>query len=167
VDKKSLDLEDGLVPKDRRKALQSLRYDVRYWYLQAWEFGAALDLSTVGMVWFHTEDPTAELPIPRSSALSVRPMSNLLKPFGIPSKAWSKRPPQPLRDPTTHGPYQLHGQINGELVYDELGAMPNVIGSWISTAKGTRRLQYEELAKAKGISDLVTNCDETKLRATI
>jgi hypothetical protein len=167
VDKKLLDLEDGPIPKNQRKALQSLGYDVRYWYLQAWEFGAALDLSTVGMVWFRTKDQTAELPIPRSSALPVRPMSNLLKPFGIPSKAWSRRAPQPLRAATTHGPCRLHGQINGELVYDELGAMPNIIGSWISTAKGTRRLQYEELAKAKGINDLVTNCDETKMRATI
>jgi hypothetical protein len=35
VDKKSLDLEDGSVPKDRQKVLQSLGYDVRYWFLQA------------------------------------------------------------------------------------------------------------------------------------
>jgi hypothetical protein len=61
----------------------------------------------------------------------------------------------------------LKGQINGELVYDELGAMPNSVRSWIHTTKGTRRLQYEELAKAKGINDLVTDCDDSKLRTTI
>jgi hypothetical protein len=167
VAKESLDHEDGPVPKDQRKCLQRLGYDVRYWYLQAWEFGAALDLSTVCMVWYHSNDPTAKMPSPRSSALPVRPMSNLLKPFGIPSKAWSRRPSKPVNGSTNQGPCQLLGHIDGEPVYDELGAMPNLIGSWITTEKGTRRLQYEELAKAKGINDLLTSCDGTTTRVTI
>jgi hypothetical protein len=45
--------------------------------------------------------------------------------------------------------------------------MPNVVGSWISTQKGIRRLQYEELAKAKGIKDLVKSCEDKALRSTI
>jgi hypothetical protein len=167
INKELLDHEDGPVPKTQRKLLQKLGYDVRYWYLPAWEFGAALDLSTVSMVWYKTDDPMAVMPIPRSSALPVRPMSNLLKPFGIPSKAWSRREPKALLGSPSRGPCRLRGQINGELVYDELGAMPNAVGSWISTAKGTRRLQYEELAKAKGINELLANCEDTKLRTTI
>jgi hypothetical protein len=67
----------------------------------------------------------------------------------------------------SQGPCRLTGQINGELVYDKLGAMSNVVGSWISTAKGTRRLQYKELAKANGINELLSNCEDTKLRTTI
>jgi hypothetical protein len=96
VNKEALDQDDGPLPKTHRKILQKLGYDVRYWYLNAWEFGAALDLSTLCMVWYRTEDPTAEMPAPRSSALPVRPMSNLLKPFGVPTKAWAKRPPRPI-----------------------------------------------------------------------
>jgi hypothetical protein len=96
-------------------------------------------------------------------------MSNLLKPFGIPSKAWARRQAKPSHGPTKQGPCQIHRQINGEPVYDELGAMPNNVGSWIATVKGTRRLQYEELAKAKakGINDIVTNCDANSVRPAI
>jgi hypothetical protein len=168
IDKELLDHDDGPVPKTQRKLLQKLGYDVRYWYLPAWEFGAALDLSTVCIVWYKTDDPMDTMPIPRSSALPIRPMSNLLKPFGIPSKAWSRREPKALHAGSpSQGPCRLKGQINGELVYDELGAMPNAVGGWISTAKGTQRLQYEELAKAKGINELLSNCEDTKLRTTI
>jgi hypothetical protein len=90
-------------------------------------------------------------------------MSNLLKPFGVPLKAWSRRPTKPFLGSTHRGPFKLKGQINGEVVFDELGAMPNTIGSWIHTAKGVQRLQYEELAKAKGINELLENCDSSKL----
>jgi hypothetical protein len=167
LDKTSLDDEDGPISKTQRKVLTKLGYDVRYWYLKAWEFGAALKLSTVCMIWYRTEDSTATLPTPRNSALPVRPMSNLLKPFGIPSKAWARKQPEPLHGQTHRGPCHINGHINGELVFNELGAMPNEIGSWISTGKGTRRLQYEELAKAKGINDLVTNCDDKSVRSAI
>jgi hypothetical protein len=167
IDKELLDHDDGPMSKAQRKILTKLGYDVRYWYLQAWEFGAALDLSTVCMVWYKTDDPLSKMPIPRSSALPVRPMSNLLKPFGVPSKAWSRREPKPLHGTPSVGPCKLKGQINGELVFDELGAMPNDVGSWISTVKGTRRLQYGELAKAKGINELLVDCEDSKLRPTI
>jgi hypothetical protein len=94
-------------------------------------------------------------------------MSNLLKPFGIPSKAWARRVSQPVQGQNIWGPCHIQGYIGGELVFDELGAMPNVVGSWISTKKGIRQLQYEELAKAKGINDLVKSCDDKALRSTI
>jgi hypothetical protein len=163
----ALDDDDGPLPKEQRKSLGRMGYDVRYWYLNAWDFGAALELSTVCMVWYRTEDPLAELPLPRSSILPVRPMSNLLKPFGIPSKAWARRVSKPVQGPNVRGPCHIQGHIGGELVFDELGAMPDVVGSWISTKKGIRRLQYEELAKAKGINDLVKFCDDKALRSTI
>jgi hypothetical protein len=94
-------------------------------------------------------------------------MSNLLKPFGVPSKAWARRQSKPNHGPTKQGPCRIHGQINGELVYDELGAMPNNVGSWIATEKGTRHLQCEELAKAKGINNIVENCDKNSVRPAI
>jgi hypothetical protein len=50
----ALDQDEGPVPKAQRKALNKLGYEVRYWYLKAWDFGAALDLSTVCMVWYRT-----------------------------------------------------------------------------------------------------------------
>jgi hypothetical protein len=119
------------------------------------------------MVWYRTDAPLANLPQPWNSILPVRPMSNLLKPFGFPAKAWARRTSKPLQGQASRGPCQLQGHIGGELIYDELGAMPNVVGSWISTRKGIRRLQYEELAKAKGINDLVESCEDKVLRSTI
>jgi hypothetical protein len=62
-----LDHDDSPVPKAQRKTLQKLGYGVRYWFLEAWEFGAALDLSTVCMVWFQTDDPLAQMPNPRKN----------------------------------------------------------------------------------------------------
>jgi hypothetical protein len=167
INKDTLDHDDGPLPKAQRKILQKLGYDVRYWYLNAWELGAALDLSTVGMVWYRTEDPTAEIPVPRSSALPVRPMNNLLKPFGIPAKAWAKRTPKPITGSVPHGPCQVRSHINGEPVYEELGAMLNEVGRWISMVKGTRRLQYEELAKAKGINEILADCGDKSARPPI
>jgi hypothetical protein len=93
-------------------------------------------------------------------------MSNLLKPFGVPSKAWTKRRPKQFPQ-SKQGPCQILGHISGELVYDEQGAMPNDVGSWISTTKGIRRLQYEELAKAKGMDDLLLACERSHTRSSI
>jgi hypothetical protein len=46
--------------------------------------------------------------------------------------------------------------------------MPNNVGSWIATVhQRTRRLQYEELAKAKGINNIITNCDKSSVRPAI
>jgi hypothetical protein len=50
----SLDDEDGPIPKEQQKGLTKLGYDVCYWYLKSWDFGAALDLSTICMVWYRT-----------------------------------------------------------------------------------------------------------------
>jgi hypothetical protein len=158
--------EEAGIPKVHRKFLNKLGYDVRYWYIQAWKYGAALDLSTVCMVWYRTSDTASILPSPRSSMLPVRPMSNLLKPFGVPRKAWTNRKPKSLTHPK-QGPCKIVGHIGGEFVYDELGAMPNTVGSWISTTKGIRRLQYEELAKAKGMDDLVVACDRMQTRVSV
>jgi hypothetical protein len=162
----TIEEEEAGIPKVHRKVLNKLGYDVRYWYINAWKFGAALDLSTVCMVWYRTTDTASILPSPRSSLLPVRPMSNLLKPFGIPSKAWTKRKPKPLQHPK-RGPCEIVGHIGGELVYDEKGAMPNDVGSWISTTKGIRRLQYEELAKAKGLDELLLACERSHTRSSI
>jgi hypothetical protein len=118
------------------------------------------------MVWYRTPDIAAIFPSPRSSMLPVRPMSNLLKPFGVPSKAWTKRKPKPLQQPK-QGPCKIVGHIGGEFVYDEMGAMPDDVGSWISTTKGIRRLQYEELAKAKGMDDLLLACERSHTRSSI
>jgi hypothetical protein len=159
ADGASIEDEEAGISKKHRKFLNKLGYDVRYWYIQAWKYGAALDLSTVCMVWYRTLDPTSILPSPRCSLLPVRPMSNLLKPFGVPSKAWSKRKPKSVQQ-SQRGPCKIVGHIGGALVYDEKGAMPNDVGSWIATAKGIRCLQYEELAKAKGIDDLLVACDK-------
>jgi hypothetical protein len=158
--------EEAGIPKAHRKVLNKLGYDVRYWYINAWKYGAALDLSTVCMVWYRTPDVASMLPSPQSIMLPVQPMSNLLKPFGVPSKAWTKRRPKRVSQ-SKRGPCQILGHISGELVYDEQGAMPNEVGSWISTTKGIRRLQYEELAKAKGMEDLLLACERAHTRSSI
>ena len=42
-----------------------------------------------------------------------------------------------------------------------------VLGSWIGTEQGIRRLQYEELGKAKGLNDILTDCSSTQARKAI
>jgi hypothetical protein len=74
--------------------------------------------------------------------LPVRPISNLLKPFGVPSKAWTKRKPRTLQQPK-HGPCKIAGHISGEFVYDEMGAMPDDASQCKYVFTGFHRLDRE------------------------
>jgi hypothetical protein len=52
-------------------------------------------------------------------------------------------------------------------VYQETGVMPDEVSSWVQTVKGTRRLQYSELAKAKGITEATKDLTSNGARAAI
>jgi hypothetical protein len=60
----TIEEEQAGIPKAHRKVLNKLGYDVRYWYINAWKYGAALDLSMVCMVWYCTPDVASMLPSP-------------------------------------------------------------------------------------------------------
>ena len=88
----------------------------------------------------------------RLGSYTPRPMSNLLRPFGIPYKAYGRCSEKPTSAP--------------DAKYEP---MPARVGAWIQTERGVRKLLVDELAKGLGIpkswggnpelvpSNLVTN----------
>jgi hypothetical protein len=77
-------------------------------------------------------------------------MSNLLMPVGVPQRAWTQVR-MTETETSDQGPHQIVGTIGIQAVYADHGVMPVRTPSWIRTDKGIRRLQHQELAKAKGL----------------
>jgi hypothetical protein len=115
------------------------------------------------VIYFQGEGIDARGPQhPESIALPARGMSNLLKPFGIPYKAWSRRAPTfaPTAVRSREYPCQVTTQM-GQCwpVYEVTGPMPDSTNEWIQTERGIRRLLAEELANAKGVTKAWYNRD--------
>jgi hypothetical protein len=109
---------------------------------------------------WNVRPPPAELP--------VRPMSNLLLPVGIPHKARCRTDPKDwVGKAAKHYPCLVTKRVGGSVVYDEDGAMPKIIASWIGTTKGIRQLQYEELAKSKGMDVLLKSYGSVSTKRAI
>jgi hypothetical protein len=83
-------------------------------------------------------------------ALPVRDMSNLLKPVGIPRNAYCKEKEHPAVG-KSYLPCQVRSKVKQEAVFERDGPMPDHPHVWIRSERGIRRLQHEELAKAKGL----------------
>jgi hypothetical protein len=148
--------------------MQRMGYDVRYWFMSAWKYGAALQQEHLAVAYFLPKRGHIPMASPASSLLPPRPMSNLLMPMGIPHKAWSKQAPKswPQKEQRCF-PGHVTSHIGGSPVYRETGVMPDEVSSWIHIAKGTRRLQYSELAKAKGITKATKDYTSSGARAAI
>jgi hypothetical protein len=94
-----------------------------------------------GVGWGAVRDSAAD-PFPSDQTLQnvrkptvlARPMSNLLRPFGVPYKAFGRSQDKPQHAPNAQ--------------YEPL---PPWAGSWIQTTKGVRRLLADELARGIGI----------------
>jgi hypothetical protein len=83
-------------------------------------------------------------------------MNNLLLPVGIPYKARCRAEPKAWRGHAAkYHPCLVDRRVGSSVIYEENGAMPEIIASWIGTEKGVRQLQCEELAKAKGMDVLL------------
>jgi hypothetical protein len=139
--------EDGIMGKGFHTDMKRHGYDTRYWMMRAWEYGAALDqVRLVTIFWQRTFG--GEIVQPTIIALPARAMSNLLMPVGVPIRAWTNQVMGPAV--IKKGIPCIVGRIGIQDVYGCQGIMPDTIPSWIQTHKGIRRLQHQELAKAKG-----------------
>jgi hypothetical protein len=78
-------------------------------------------------------------------------MSNLLMPVGVPTAAYTKMKPNRPENPRQFFPCISNQNFGRSPMFDPQGPMPDVLESWIQAPKGTRHLQAEELAKAKGV----------------
>ena len=140
--------------KKRRKAFGKMGYQVQEWYMEAQQQGGALEQERLIEVFTRPQDTQASPIPPRPQGLPPRPMRNLLMPCGIPhrERAHPKAPflPLPLEEAPNQGCH-IQGSIHGKPVFGPEGCMPDKIGSWVATDRGIRRLQAEELAKAKGL----------------
>jgi hypothetical protein len=148
-----LEKESGPASKEHRKFMERLGYSIRFWLMEACDFGAAISQLRLGVLYIQEESAVMLGPKqPTPNELPPRPMSNLLMPFGVPSAAWTKKVPN-SKHPDPRGlPCISHlGFGRSDPIFDPQGPMPDVLGSWFQVDKGIRRLQIEELAKAKGV----------------
>jgi hypothetical protein len=150
---KDLSTEKNVVGKRFRKVMQRWGYHGRYWTMEAWKYGAALNQVRLVTVFRKSDSHHTTMGAPLPINLPVQSMSNLLMPVGVPQKARNRRPVQRLPSKRTLGPEVIGGYIDGKRVYQVEGAMPDRVGSWIEHPSEIRRLQHQELAKAKGILD--------------
>jgi hypothetical protein len=134
----------------RGKRLQRLGYGVSYWYLRAHEFGAALHQDRCFTVYHclqHAKSPPIR---PQPDGLPPRSMANLLTPVGVPRGAFSTG----LGEACTRSPFlepcRQWGNLGSTPVYSIKGLMPDDLSAYIHVRGRCRRLQSEELAKAKG-----------------
>jgi hypothetical protein len=84
-------------------------------------------------------------------ALPVRDMSNLLKPVGIPRKEYCREKERKAAG-KSYLPCLVLGKVKQEAIFEWYGPMPDHPHVWIRSKRGIRRLQHEELAKAKGVA---------------
>jgi hypothetical protein len=129
-----LENEEGVFRKSTRKAIENLGYHTTYWLLEDWKYGAALDQTCLAVVHF-LEQTDGKMPErPRPADLPVRPMSNLVMPVGIPYKARCRTEPKAWKEQgAAQYPCKVERRVGSGLIFEEEGAMPEDIASWIGT----------------------------------
>jgi hypothetical protein len=132
------------------KRMRHLGYGMTYLFLQAHKFGAALHQDRLFVVFYSQQYRTQPPTQPPSDSLPPRSMANLLTPVGIPRHSFAVKPGQALPQPLAIGPCQLWGHLGWRPVYSIEGAMPDDLSAYLQVRGRCRRLQSEELAKAKG-----------------
>jgi len=151
----------------RRKRMEHLGYQGVEWLLESCNLGSALDQETLADVFFKTTESRAVPCMPTQGALPPRAMGNLLLPCGIPRRDWApEKLLQTLKMETWSGPTKTVGSVNGKAVFHPDRCMPNDLDCWVETERGTRRIQVQELTKAKGVPSEWTHRD-TKLPSKV
>jgi hypothetical protein len=150
---KDLSTERNVIGKQFRKEIGRWGYQTKYWTMGAWRHGVALNQIWLVTILTLGTIEESKLEPPDIINLPVQSMGNLLMPMGVPYKAKNKRPVQCLTQTKVQGPKLIGGYIDGHEVYQIEGAMPDRVECWIEHPSGIRRLQHQELAKAKGFLD--------------
>jgi hypothetical protein len=134
------------------KRLKQSGYGVEYWYLRAHDFGAALHQDRLFVVYYLLDRELTPPIAPVKDGLPPRPMANLLAPYGTPPRAYVGGDLNTSTGSFTYGgPCLVEGRIGGALVFSPTGIMPDDLSALVRVQGRCRRLQTEELAKAKGV----------------
>ena len=139
--------QDGPLSKTERRRLEASQYTIQYWHLNAFELGASLNQSRMVMVF--TRGSGAPAP-PSKHVGAMRSMSNLLRCYSIHKAFYLPNRSTPHEENVW--PCSSHSRIKEELVYESTGIMPDQPNCILRTPKGLRRLQIDELGKAKGLN---------------
>lgn len=153
-------LEEGLQSKGWRRRFERWGYESHFWFLRNHEHGGAVRQDRCILALRRNDPKVAPLQNPEVIETEGGPRSarNLLSPVGIPRTAWCTEEwkpatayPEWLRDAAA--PCLLAGEtIKRRLpVFSPDGCLPDSVGTLIETEKGVRRLQAEELSRAKGV----------------
>ena len=138
---------EGPLSKLERRKLGKCQYTIQYWHLNAFELGASLNQSRMAIVITRGDEAPMQ---PNKHAGSFRSMSNLLRCYSIPKALYLPGRVTPHEENVW--PCTSHSRMNDEFVYESAGIMPDSPNCILNTAKGLRRLQIDELCKAKGLN---------------
>jgi hypothetical protein len=127
-------MNHGPVQSEHRKRLGRLGYDMQFWHMKAELHGAALHQDCLATIYTLRH---------RSDGCGPKP----------PRRMGNRLPTTQASDKyaATYHPCVVRECIGESPVFSASGPMPDKINAWIETDKGVRRLQAEELAKAKGL----------------
>jgi hypothetical protein len=94
-----LSTESGIMGATAQKTLKWRGYNVQFWYLKAWEHGAALEQDRLmcACCLKDTQQGQESIKAPEHNGLPPRPMRNLLLPVGVPHYAWAKKTPELIK----------------------------------------------------------------------
>jgi hypothetical protein len=128
-----LEMESGAASKTHRKSMEKLGYLMQFWLMEAGDFGSAASQLRLGAL--HTQE-TSDQPDgptqPAPNKLPVRPMSNLLMPFGVPSAAWTKMVPKVVATDSRCLPCVSKLSFGRAApIFDPQEPMPDVLDSWV------------------------------------
>ena len=141
-------VEGPLKKVDRRK-LQKAGYEIQYWQMKGYDYGAALDQGRLVLVL--TKGNSSPKP-PRKHGLPIRSMENLLQCYKVPTKCYYRGGVRQRSSQLT-GPCISTASLNQKRIYDVRGAMPDELEVLIETSRGIRPLQVGEMIKAKGLRE--------------
>ena len=149
-------LEEGTLQSDKSPILKSDRtkldskgYIVQYWHLNSYEYGAALNQSRVVMVMSKGRNGPTQ---PKKHSGPVRSMHNLLRCYSIPKKAYLTG--KKSNNCENVWPCKSNFRLDNQAVFEPTGVMPDQLDCLVHTSKGVRRIELDELGKAKGL-DLI------------
>lgn len=149
------DRESGHM-KQIRKRMEHRGYSSGVWFLRAHEHGAALRQDRVAWYFYKSRGDKDQGPRePTPNGLPPRPVSNLLKPFGVPHAAWSRSEWKPATADENLSdilaPCILAGSIRKVPAFHTSGPLPDSLATWVKVERGVRRILPEEMAAIKGV----------------
>jgi hypothetical protein len=137
--------EDGLQSQPWRRPFQNWGYEAHYWFLRAYKHGGVVcqDRCMLVLRRQHSSVPPVRLPSQIGTAGGPPTARNLLKPNGIPHKAWIHDPWSPRDDypdwvTEAPAPCVIVGETRERKspVFSPDGSLPDSVGALILMDQG-------------------------------